>query len=644
MCIDAFSRRSPAPARAVFLPSLFMAFMLVSTVVRAADEASISPDEATAKAKVLIENMLKEREKITSGVVFVRGNQFIGGDNQLPEHPIRGMYAFDHEHGLLRFDNSKRMLVRSLSPDKLAAAGNNLKVATALTEPEVSNAILRYVRNAEYSASWEKMTRNTRDSMYLRRVDAEMGGRIASMHHMIDVRACGVMTYFEFDSGDFERGKTVKDYCEALLEFPVAEVVEKDELIVIVFRLEHRELRLTIDTKRQFSPVDFVCKWLKSPGTTFDTSQTSHIRWTTIEGVSVPKSFSIEFDIPDAKKYVLCRFSYEWQSVNKPVDKEYFDYKRLPDIPDGSDVVEMRMKEPFQLGVWQEGKVFGPEDESEDELPDADDLVAKLPSGTEQHQPIEGARSGEERDNNCLKMKFVWCPPGKFMMGSPPDEIGRTKWEGQTEVALTKGFWLGKYEVTQAQWSKLKGSGLWKGQRQARQGDNCPATYLSWANAMAFCDKLTRLERAAGRLPEDWQYTLPTEAQWEYACRAGTATRFGFGDDESLLNEYSWNATNSTLAGERYARAVGQKKPNSIGLYDMHGNVAEWCRDGWNGTAPGGTDPCIPANNELRVVRGGNFCCPASLCRSAGRHAHDSLSRTNFAGDIGCRVALCRAK
>jgi formylglycine-generating enzyme required for sulfatase activity len=147
------------------------------------------------------------------------------------------------------------------------------------------------------------------------------------------------------------------------------------------------------------------------------------------------------------------------------------------------------------------------------------------------------------------------------------------------KVFVTTGYWLGKYEVTQAEWKQLMRTEPWKGKNPTKDGDDSPATYVSWDDAMAFCRKLTEQERQSGRLPSDWEYNLPTEAQWERACRARAQTKFSFGDDASKLGEYAWFNGNAGNAGEQYAHRVGQKKPNPWGLCDMHGNVWEWCRD-----------------------------------------------------------------
>jgi formylglycine-generating enzyme required for sulfatase activity len=152
-----------------------------------------------------------------------------------------------------------------------------------------------------------------------------------------------------------------------------------------------------------------------------------------------------------------------------------------------------------------------------------------------------------------------------------------------------------------------------------KEGDDYPATRVKWGDAMNFCQKLSEQECSAGRLPSDWKYTLPTEAQWEYACRAGTKSRFSFGDDESDLGEYAWFTANAGNAGEKSAHTVGQKKANPWGLNDMHGNVSEWCSDYYAKKLAGGTDPQGPSGGAGRVFRGGSWSFTASFCRSAFR-------------------------
>jgi formylglycine-generating enzyme required for sulfatase activity len=260
-----------------------------------------------------------------------------------------------------------------------------------------------------------------------------------------------------------------------------------------------------------------------------------------------------------------------------------------------------------------------------------------------------GKKAGEVRDDNGLKMKLVWCPRGEFTMEQAdpiwPDEKnrgGRPIGRKITPVKafVTRGYWLGKYEVTQSEWKQVIETEPWKDKPPTEDGDDFPATFVSWKDAMRFCQKLTDQEREAGRLPDGWEFTLPTEAQWERACRAGTETKFSFGDDDSELYEYAWFAENAMKVREQYAHQVGQKKPNPWGLYDMHGNVMEWCRDWW-GKLPGGRDPEVTENGVAgegaRVFRGGGWHNPAGGCRSAFRTGDVGRSQSDI---LGFRVAL----
>ena len=248
-----------------------------------------------------------------------------------------------------------------------------------------------------------------------------------------------------------------------------------------------------------------------------------------------------------------------------------------------------------------------------------------------------------------MKLSMVWIRPGEFMMGSPEErkkgglfglggkmvqqaEEGRYKNEGpQTRVRLTKGFWLGSTQVTQGQWK-----GLMRTNPSCfiESGPNAPVDCVSWDDAMEFCSKLTERERREGRLPNGYEYTLPTEAQWEYAARAGTISRWWFGNDESDLSRYDWYVANSNDETQE----VGQKAANPWGLYDVHGNVAEWTRS-WYATYPGGTqvDYNGPNTGECRVLRGGSWIIFARDTRSALRLMHPP-DTNHF--HMGFRLAL----
>jgi len=227
-------------------------------------------------------------------------------------------------------------------------------------------------------------------------------------------------------------------------------------------------------------------------------------------------------------------------------------------------------------------------------------------------------------------IQFVRIPAGTFLMGSDKTAEELSEIYGdrvfyfqseqpQHEVTISQGFWLGKFEVTQAQWRAVMG-----GNPSYDVGDNLPVEQVSWNECLEFIERLNALGEGVFR--------LPTEAEWEYACRAGTTTEFSFGDDLDLLDAYCWYFTNS---GYR-THPVGGKSPNPWGLYDMHGNVFEWCKD-WYGSeyyaAAPPLDPQGPDDGKYRVRRGGTFARTDSFCRSAFRFwngPNDHLSNTGL--------------
>jgi formylglycine-generating enzyme required for sulfatase activity len=212
---------------------------------------------------------------------------------------------------------------------------------------------------------------------------------------------------------------------------------------------------------------------------------------------------------------------------------------------------------------------------------------------------------------------FVWIPPGTFTLGSPDTEVDREASEGpQTEVAVTRGFWMNRYEVTQGEYFAVMGANP-----SAFPGDpNRPVERVSWRDATNYCARLTAQERQAGRLPAGMHYRLPTEAEWEYAARAGTSTRFSFGDDPdyAMLASYGWFGGNNNVDGPK---RVGLKAPNPWGLFDMHGNVYEWCSD-WLDTYAGGSATDLRGYPEsvLCAARGGSYASSGRYCRSAYRY------------------------
>jgi len=219
-----------------------------------------------------------------------------------------------------------------------------------------------------------------------------------------------------------------------------------------------------------------------------------------------------------------------------------------------------------------------------------------------------------------VKLEMVLIPAGKFMMGSPESEKGRDKDETQHEVILTKPFCMGKYEVTQEQWETIMGDNP----SEKTKGSKLPVTVVSWKDCQEFIRKLNAKTNGG--------YRLPTEAEWEFACRAGATTLYSVGDSITTADA---NYSERSAGG---IKAVGNYKPNAFGLYDMHCNVWEWCSDSYEDYPAAGavTDPKGPATEGRRVLRGGGFFGSVSVARSSNRY---NLSPTNLGYDIGFRLA-----
>jgi formylglycine-generating enzyme required for sulfatase activity len=239
-----------------------------------------------------------------------------------------------------------------------------------------------------------------------------------------------------------------------------------------------------------------------------------------------------------------------------------------------------------------------------------------------------------------VKLELVLIPPGMFDMGSPDSEVGR--WNDMEKpvhrVRISRAFYMGKYEVTQEQWQKVMGTNP-----SYFEGATLPVQDVSWDDCQEFLAKLNALGNA--RRP----FRLPTEAEWEWACRAGTKMRFCFGGDDARLGEYAWYKANS---GGR-VHPVGEKQPNAWGLHDCHGNVSEWCSD-WYGAYPANTwsskfrwtpDPQGTPSGLGRMVRGGSWINAPKVCLSAGRWTcvfSDGTSGRMF--NLGFRIAIAAMK
>jgi formylglycine-generating enzyme required for sulfatase activity len=258
--------------------------------------------------------------------------------------------------------------------------------------------------------------------------------------------------------------------------------------------------------------------------------------------------------------------------------------------------------------------------------------IERLLSSDDSPAPLPPAPAVEPLKliTNSIGMKLVLIPAGESLMGSPDsDKEAYDDEKPQHRVRITQPFYLGVTPVTQGQYRAITGANP----SHFEGSDDLPVEQVSWEEARAFCEKLSSLEneQLGGA-----RYRLPTEAEWEYACRAGTTTRFSFGDADASLEEHAWFRDNS----DGQTHPVGQTLPNAWGLYDMHGNVWEWCGDGYDGKyyadSPGADPLGLSGQAADRVVRGGSSCSIPLFCRAPNRGRNAPGDQFS---DLGFRVA-----
>jgi formylglycine-generating enzyme required for sulfatase activity len=250
-------------------------------------------------------------------------------------------------------------------------------------------------------------------------------------------------------------------------------------------------------------------------------------------------------------------------------------------------------------------------------------------------QSLSSSLGREVELTNGIGMKFRLIPPGTFLMGSPGDEERRSSSEHQHEVTLTRSFYMGVYPVTQGEWTRVMGSNPSRFKSVSGQNTSrFPVESVSWKDAQKFLGKLSASHGMSGV-----RYRLPTEAEWEYACRGGTTSPFSFGNvlngDKANCDGNSPYGTSSTGPFLGRTSVVGSYEANGFGLYDMHGNVWEWCEDWWGGdyySSSPSEDPAGPSSGSSRVLRGGSWRDGARSCRSAVRVRYVPAGRRDIYG------------
>jgi formylglycine-generating enzyme required for sulfatase activity len=265
---------------------------------------------------------------------------------------------------------------------------------------------------------------------------------------------------------------------------------------------------------------------------------------------------------------------------------------------------------------------------------------------------FDGTKSGDAR--TIAGIRLCWCPPGSFTMGCPRDEPERRPGDDQASVTLSRGFWMAKYEATQGEWKRIVGKLPGELTAELPAGDDYPVGNVNFAEAEAFCAQLTEQAHQSKELPADWEFRLPTEAQWEYACRAGTTTATSFGASlSSKQANFQGKPYNGGEQGPSLKKAnkVGSYPANAWGLCDMHGNIYEWCRDWYHAKLPGGTDPDLYEARSTasksehgdisRSRRGGCWSDDGWACRTAFRLRFEPDRRYDH---IGFRVLAVKVR
>jgi formylglycine-generating enzyme required for sulfatase activity len=359
---------------------------------------------------------------------------------------------------------------------------------------------------------------------------------------------------------------------------------------------------------------------------------------TTLMLAGIPAVIAMQFEISDQAAITFAKIFYKWLAKGTAIDKavgearKYLFAVERNNVEWGTPVLYLRAKD---------GELFALDSKVPEQEKAIQEKLAK--EKLEQEKRLEQERLAQEQTvqikktrqeiielpNNVIS-EMIYIPAGEFLMGSAQGEEGTGSDEYPQHKVTVPAFYMAKYPVTQAQYQAVMGENP-----SHFKGNDHPVESVSWNDAKTFCQKLSALTGAA--------YRLPSEAEWEYACRAGTTTKWWFGDNEAELEKYAWydkNAGVKFLFFGGQTSPVGQKPANPYGLYDMHGNVWEWCEDVWHGNyngAPNDATAWISGGDQsLRVIRGGSWSYDPVWLRSAYRYNFTPDSRS---GDLGFRLS-----
>lgn len=313
-------------------------------------------EQLSREAALLIRRMLGERERIRSGLVEITGSKHLTyeGREDVTGAVLCCLY-FDFDRKLLRYDNDEPMYVRVLDSTNAPVEGESVKDSVNHTPGAINLVKFRFLRQPDYCTFWDEVAPGVNSNLSLWPSDKSIGRVLPGRHRLYDVRASGIIGYLDFESGRFEQGTTVRDYCEELLELPVTTLKQQGNRSEITFLDDRAQRVLTLDTSEGLKPIEYRLESLTDPST-----QSATVKWNQQDGVWLPASMSIQLIVPQARSTNTYSLNFNWKVVNKQLDDKYFDFRNLPDISPGIAVFDSRGEETVYLGTWKGNGVIEP--------------------------------------------------------------------------------------------------------------------------------------------------------------------------------------------------------------------------------------------------------------------------------------------